>query len=172
MREKSSMIEKTIALIAFFTSLFIFGQIRFFLKLRRKIRNSENIPGIFYLSDMLGLCCATGECLVEGAAQEGKRHEPPTEQKPLSKEFQKWQPKEETIEYGHFSEEEERELVEDILKGSPRTSLGWVTNTLKIRTGRVVEIIALLPDFIIEDNTIIDLRSLSEAELEERKIKD
>lgn len=61
------MNEKAIALIVFFTSLFILGQIRFFLKLRKIRKSSENLPGVQYVYEMLECCCLCGGLVKQAA---------------------------------------------------------------------------------------------------------
>ena len=55
-----------------------------------------------------------------------------------------------------------------MIQDSQKTSLGWVVSTTKISIDRVLEIIINDPNYVLEDDVIIDLRMLSAAELKER----
>lgn len=159
-------------------SLFVLVQIRFALRIRKIKKNNANLPGVLIMTEALdgiGGCFACIECCGQSATVLEKRDDE-EEKKAVRERTEKMlkerDEREATKEIEVLSIEEEIEKVQEMVKGSPKTSLGWVVNTTKLPIKRVVVIIGNDPNLMIVNDQIINLSMLTEAELEEREMKE
>ena len=185
LREIAIMQDKVITLIVFFTTLFVFIQIKFIFRLRKLRKNSPDLPGILFLSEIEAgfaicfQCCAylTGTEEKRNVRQEEKAIRQSDEFERRTAEKRKKEKKEyialielEKIDRpervkvlrasGYTASERDRNKVIDIVNINPKTGLPWTSTTARIPVEEVVLIIESEPDFEIKDEYIINKKKL------------
>lgn len=158
------MNEAIIAAVTFFLTLFLLVQIRFFKRLRKLKNNYNGIPGVFFLSDALDGFLSFFNCCGEATEPEMDfkadfEHDEEKTKKALAeyKARTKQSKKTEGLsEKSSLSMEEAKVKVIDLVRKRQRTSIMYISTRTLLPNERVIEILLEDPDFIIEDEFVIN----------------
>ncbi|MCK5185406.1 MAG: zinc ribbon domain-containing protein [Candidatus Heimdallarchaeota archaeon] len=155
---------EAITLIAFFSTLLLLVQIRFFRRLRKLKSNYNGIPGVFFLSDALDGFLSFLNCCGEATEPEMDfktdfEHDEEKTKKALVEYKARTRQSKKTeglTEKRSLSMEEEKVKVIDLVSKRQKTSIMYISNRTLLPNEIIIEIISEDPDFIIEDEFVIN----------------
>ncbi|MCK5045591.1 MAG: zinc ribbon domain-containing protein [Candidatus Heimdallarchaeota archaeon] len=171
------MNQTAFGLIAFFMTLFILGQIKFLIKLRKLRKNSLDLRGdqlvmkayaCFSCGDVLSCCGGFSICCAKTSMDDG-----PTQYESSRYETkdtgEKIPPKDEKIaeKYRLTKEQKEENKVKVLIHGMPSISIETACKMTKLSKKRVVQIVTNNPNYIIVDDNLVNLKMYSKEEAKE-----
>lgn len=173
------MNEAIITVIAFFSILFLLVQIRFFRRLRKLKNNYNGIPGVFFLSDALDGFLSFLNCCGEATEPEMDfkadfEHDEEKTKKALAeyKARTKQSKKTEGLsEKSSLSMEEAKVKVIDLVSKRQKTSIMYISTRTLLPNEIVIEILLEDPDFIIEDEFVINKKMPAKRVIKTQEMK-
>lgn len=164
------MQDKIITLVVFISTLFLFIQIRLVLRFRKFRKESPNLPGILFLSEIeagFAICFQCCACLTGAEEKPYVVSDYETKVTGIQETI-----KDDEIDEKYRISEEQREenKVKVLIHGMPSISIETACKMTKLTKKRIKEIIAKNPDYLIEDENIINLKTITDEKVRRKRM--
>jgi len=161
------MNEKSITVIVFFMTIFLFIQIRIVLRFRKLKKTHDKMSEVLSMIDLLGCCFCTGEiCSTFGNSEDGRRTQYESSAYETKDSGTKITAKDEKLaeKYRLTEEQKEENKIKVLVHGMQTISLETVCKMTKLSKKRVEQIITNNPNYLIVDDNLINLKMYSKEE--------
>ncbi len=161
-------------LLAFLPLIFVIAQLRIIKRIKSMKKYKEAIPGELFLAEALEGFCVCLQCCGEifgdmsidmyiDASTDSDYFKIDEEKKKKAirenkEDVRQSKRAEERAERGYIVKEEDENKVRKLIDRRQKTRLLWITNVTKIPMDRVIEIISMNPEFMIEGEYVINKR--------------
>jgi len=167
-------------LIAFFMTLFILGQIKFLIKLRKLRKHSMDLRGDQLIMqayacvsccDILSCCGGFGVCCAQISTDDGptqyesSRYETKDTGEKIASKDKKIAEK-----YRITKEQKEENNLKVLIHGMEKISIETACKMTKLTKKRIIEIITKDPDYLIEDENIINLKTITDEKVRRKRM--
>ncbi len=174
MREKFLLIGVIIATITLFLLPFLITRIKTYMKIRKLMKEFNNLPGILFLSDALDGLSSCASCCSEATEPEmtfeANFEQDEEKRKKALEEYETSKKKMKKTKSIHSSDMEKK-LVMDIIRQREKTGIVFISTRTKIPQEKIIEIINENPDYFIENEYVLKKKKLAEVTIREKDVE-